>query len=418
MAAGVKAGMAGVLILALGSSALFWNETPKPNREPTAPAVASPLAFTNLPVPATGNSPPIRVCLTSKPVSSLKLKIDGAFTLRVMETGPTLKTGSALKESQVECAGQFVKIGSQSFPGTRLEIVPKRSPSVWVNGHQYRGVIRIHRQPDSKLLAVNVLPLEDYLASVVDSEMPAAFPNSARRAQAICSRTYALYQMGQSRSHPYFDVYSSTKSQNYLGYQYLSNGRRLAGESEKGRQIARETKGMVCIHNGKLFCTYYSAVCGGQTTRGDLVFRDAAPPLKSVACNYCEPARLYRWTEKFTNTAATKKLATLFGSSRSLISMMRRIDQDPLTPASLFQVTCGEQHIEISAANLRRKFSLPSAQFQIVQEGNVIRFEGQGHGHGVGFCQWGSRGLALQGKSAMEILQHYYPGSQVKTLPW
>ncbi|HZK23926.1 MAG TPA: SpoIID/LytB domain-containing protein [Oscillospiraceae bacterium] len=39
-----------------------------------------------------------------------------------------------------------------------------------------------------------------------------------------------------------------------------------------------------------------------------------------------------------------------------------------------------------------------------------ILFQGGGNGHGVGLSQWGSRGLAEDGRSFSEILQHYYPG--------
>jgi stage II sporulation protein D len=247
--------------------------------------------------------------------------------------------------------------------------------------------------------------------------MPTVFPPAARQAQAICSRTYAAYQMAQSRSHPYFDVYASTRSQNYLGYQYLSNGRRYVGETAGGRQIAAETAGLVCVYNGDVFCTYYSAVCGGQTTRGDLVFTDAAPPLKSVPCDYCRDAGLYRWTEKHTKPTTTRKLASLLGSSRNELTSISRTDNKPLTPASLFEASTGQNSVTISAVDLRRRLSLPSTTFQVWQDSGHFLFQGRGHGHGVGLCQWGARGQALAGKSAAEILSYYYPGSQVVSMP-
>ncbi len=372
----------------------------------------------SLPAPRTGKSPAIRVCVTAGSVSSLELQIDGPFTLQTVGSEKTLGTGKSLAETRVQCAGQTVRIGSRDYPCTRLEIVPKDSPAVWVNGHQYRGRLRIYRQPGGKLLAVNVLPLEDYIASVVDSEMPAAFPIAARKAQAICSRTYAVYQMAQSRSHPYFDVYSSTRSQNYLGYQYVSHGRRLAGETAEGRRIADETAGLVCVYQGEVFCTYYSAVCGGKSTRGDLVFSDAAAPLlKSVPCDYCRDAALYRWTEKPSKQTATQKLAPLLGTSKNLLTSISRTDNKPLTPASLFRISTKQKNVTLSATELRRRLALPSSTFQVWQDSGHFLFQGRGHGHGVGLCQWGARGQALAGKSAMQILTHYYPGSQVVPMP-
>jgi stage II sporulation protein D len=244
-----------------------------------------------------------------------------------------------------------------------------------------------------------------------------AFPKAAREAQAICSRTYAAYQMGVSRSHPYFDVFASTKSQRYLGYQYVSQGKRLAGESPQGRKIANETAGLVCLYAGEVFCTYYSAVCGGQTMKGDLVFADAALPLQQVSCDWCRAAPLYRWTEKQSKLAATRRLAPLLGSSKTELTSISRVDNKPLTPASLFAATNGKQTVRLSAVDLRRRMNLPSADFEVWQDTGHFLFQGKGHGHGVGLCQWGARGMALAGKSASEILRHYYPGSEIGPIP-
>lgn len=406
------------LLLSLGSYyALHVVEFPETSPESQASA-GSVTPVVNLPPPTNGTSPLIRVCLTSGPVSSLRLQVDGPFTVQAVGSDKPLLKGDSLKETRVQCVGQTIQVGRQSLRGTRLEIVPQTSPMIWVNGHQYRGQVRIYRQPGGKLLPINVLPLEDYIASVVDSEMPMAFPAAARKAQAICARTYAIYQIREQRSHPYFDVYSSTRSQNYLGYQYLSKGRRLAGETKEGRQIAQQTAGLVCTYQGRVFCTYYSAVCGGCTTRGDLVFSDAAPPLRAVSCDWCRDAKLYRWTEKLTKQTTTAKLASLLGSSRKKLSSIRREDNKPLTPASLFEASNGETHVSLSAVDLRRRLSLPSTSFEVWEDTQHFLFQGRGHGHGVGLCQWGARGMALAGKSAAEILHHYYPGAQITALPW
>jgi stage II sporulation protein D len=322
--------LAGLVISTAGYFTLHFVDVRASNPIPFPMASPAESTHSELPPPASGPSPSIRVCLTNNPVSSLDLQIDGPYSLYALGNDKPLESGKSLKESRVLCQGQNIRFGNREFHSTRLEIVPKDSPAIWVNGHQYRGRLRISRQPGGKLLAINVLPLEDYIASVVDSEMPRAFPEAARQAQAICSRTYAVYQMGQSRSHPYFDVYSSTRSQSYQGYQYLSNGRRLAGETAEGRQIARQTAGLVCTDHGEVFCTYYSAVCGGRTTEGGLVFRDAAQPLKSVHCDYCKDAGLYRWTEKHSQLSASQKLASLLGTSRNQLTSINLADNKQL----------------------------------------------------------------------------------------
>ena len=56
---------------------------------------------------------------------------------------------------------------------------------------------------------------------------------------------------------------------------------------------------------------------------------------------------------------------------------------------------------------------IKSAYFVVESEGDVLVFQGRGLGHGVGLCQWGARGMALQGKNYREILQHYFPGTHL-----
>jgi stage II sporulation protein D len=43
----------------------------------------------------------------------------------------------------------------------------------------------------------------------------------------------------------------------------------------------------------------------------------------------------------------------------------------------------------------------------------VIIENGKGFGHGLGLCQWGAQGQALEGTKAAEILRFYYPGSKL-----
>jgi stage II sporulation protein D len=73
--------------------------------------------------------------------------------------------------------------------------------------------------------------------------------------------------------------------------------------------------------------------------------------------------------------------------------------------------------VEFSGERLRSALgygALKSTRFEMLEysvEGEAagIQFQGRGFGHGVGLCQWGARHLAEKGKSAEEILAHYYP---------
>ena len=82
------------------------------------------------------------------------------------------------------------RIGTRETAGAAVEIEAEGPPAIWVDDHLYRGRVRFVRQGPRKMLVLNVVRLEDYIASVVDGEMPAAFPEAARQAQAIVARTY------------------------------------------------------------------------------------------------------------------------------------------------------------------------------------------------------------------------------------
>ncbi|MGH7130252.1 MAG: SpoIID/LytB domain-containing protein, partial [Planctomycetaceae bacterium] len=211
--------------------------------------------------------------------------------------------------------------------------------------------------------------------------------------------------------------------QKYLGFQYRSaDGRRLAGESDDSRRIARETAGRVCVDRGELFCTYYSAVCGGRTTPGRAVFADAAPPLQSVPCEWCAAAERSRWTVTVPKATLASRIERHFASRDQPFGSLRSLRQrSPSSPgaAAVFEADDGRRRYELSGADLRGLLpggTLPSPRFEIRRRGEQFVFEGRGHGHGVGFCQWGARGLALAGRSPTEIIEYYYPGCRVVVL--
>jgi stage II sporulation protein D len=366
----------------------------------------------------------IRVAVTPTPQKQIELSVEGAYQLQPVGSDKVLSRGQQLPTSTVTATGSGFKLGKSEFAVTRLEIVPTQSPAVWVNGHQYRGKLRLFRRSGGGILAVNVLPLGDYLASVVDSEMPLSFGEEARKAQAIAARTYALDVVRSDEGDAEFDVFASTSSQKYLGVQYRDGSRRLAGESEASRKIVRDTTGMVCTYQGRLFRTYYSAACGGRTTQGSAVFSDAVSALKSVPCDYCREARLYRWEADLPKSEVEAKLKTYFRSEGQTLEKLQSIklvsgSPDRGNEVPEFEIRDGQRALRISAATLRRQISvstLYSPFFSITEKSGRLHFDGRGHGHAVGLCQWGARGQGLEGKTCNQILRYYYSGASIVQL--
>lgn len=383
--------------------------------EPNPPGgsdVSLPIAKISRGAAGPAFDPEIRVNLTADRPPNLSIRCDRAYRIVPVGSDRVLARGRSLARCDVSATGNGLKLGSNRLPATRVELIPEQSPGVWVDGRQYRGRIRIFRLRNGDLFAINVLPLEQYVACVLDSEMPIAFGREARRAQAIAARTYALYQMEHNRGHPYFDLYDTARSQKYLGVKYPNgNGKLWAGESDDSREVVASTRGLVCVYEGRLFCTYFSACCGGRTTLGTDLFSDAAPILKSVRCEWCRDADLYRWTRTVPLADLTR------GTNLGRVTSVRDQSADVLAsrPTDVVTLSDGRRTSRVSHWDLRRH-DLPSPLFRAESSGRNLNVSGRGHGHGVGFCQWGARGQSAAGRPAEEILQFYYPGCRIVRL--
>lgn len=148
---------------------------------------------------------------------------------------------------------------------------------------KYRGEFEILSYR-GKLAVVNQLPLEEYLYSVVGTEMASGWPLEALKAQAVIARTYAL---GKGDRYSIAAVSDTTYDQAYYGIQR---------EAEDVRQAVRETAGMVLTYQGKLIEALYSSNAGGTTAVGTEVWGNDVPYLKSVTSpDHVANANLLNW---------------------------------------------------------------------------------------------------------------------------
>jgi stage II sporulation protein D len=376
-------------------------------------------------VPRTAEPPHVRVRLTAETAADFELEVSGSY--RIESGGPRrsrLEHGERLAACPVTATAAGLRIGNRTFAEPHLEILPSNAGSVWVDGHAYRGTVQVHRIDGQTVAAVNHVPLEAYVASVVDSEMPAEFGPEARKAQAVVARTYAVSHRQSVPREAIYDLYGSTRSQKYLGFQYrAADGRLLAGESEAGRRAAADTAGMICTYGGRPFCTYYSAVCGGQTMYGTEFFTDAAPPLTSVRCDWCRAARHYRWEVSVPRKKVEAALQQRFQARGLRFGSLRHLR--PAGPPiagrlTQFEGDDGRQRVRLAADELRELLgngTLLSPKFTVELRGEEVLFRGAGSGHGVGLCQWGARGLDHAGHSMQQILAFYYPGVKIVVAP-
>ena len=171
-------------------------------------------------------------------------------------------------QEEVFSQGEVVTINVDSdyFVGERIRVVPTvltgRIKLCNVNRNQgtpsYRGQIELLRTPEG-IAVVNELPLEEYLYSVVPSEMPASYPLEALKAQAICARTYAYGHMLRA-GYPQYGAHVDDST----SYQVYNN----ITETDSAVTAVKETYGqMILTAEGTVANTYYySTSCGVGTT--------------------------------------------------------------------------------------------------------------------------------------------------------
>ncbi len=81
----------------------------------------------------------------------------------------------------------------------------------------------------------------------------------------------------------------------------------------------------------------------------------------------------------------------------------------PPVPASSLPVITATSSVPAGSEGASRRASSTTE----TQAGTVV-FRGKGHGHGVGMCQNGAAAMARDGKTARQILAHYYPDATVR----
>jgi stage II sporulation protein D len=319
-----------------------------------------------------------------------------------------------------------IAVSGRTFTSEQIIIFPDNPHIFNLNGDEYRGKLEIILNPDSNSFdAINLVPLEPYLAGVISAEMPNYWEPEALKAQAIAARTYCLYikkRFGNGRN---WDVTKTQANQRYLG---------VSAESVQVWEAVNQTHGQILVckqANGRegLFPTYYGSSCGGHTENSKNVFGDSFAPLAGVPCPYCESVaktEFFYWPTVWINKASvTEKLLKRYPKLTELaevndINCIGQSDYEGfsrLTRIELIGSTGKKDNLRAEDFRLAIDPSgqqIKSTICRIINTGDKWAFvSGRGFGHGVGMCQCGAEGMARQGKTAKQILSYYYPSSKI-----
>lgn len=339
---------------------------------------------------------------------------------------------------------------------------------------KFKGTLKIIDE-NEYLTAINILSLEDYLLSVISSEMNASSSLELLKAHAVISRSWLLAQKDKAtklgddyqsvicddtqyirwydrEDHEHFDVCADDHCQRYQGISRAC--------TPTVRQAIEATYGEVLTYNGTICDARFSKCCGGVSEKFENTWEpvnhpyldkvtDSKPPVESgdlsgeqeakrwilstpgTFCNTSdekvlsavlndydrETHHFFRWTIVYTSEEISalihKRLGIDFGTITDLTPIERgvsgRIIRLKVT-GTRKTMTIGKELV------IRKAFSeshLYSSAFVAEKTERGFIFHGAGWGHGVGLCQIGAAVMGAQGYTYREILQHYFPGSQL-----
>lgn len=302
-------------------------------------------------------------------------------------------------------AGAFL-VGREKLRGEVLTIRPsdKSDGGLALDGRRYRGSLEL-RHRGAGLTAVNIVPVDDYLLSVVPEEMPTDWPAEALKAQSVAARSFALKSRGRHAAEGY-DLCTTTHCQLYKG---------IASEKTASTAAVRATRGEVLTYGGQPIEALFHTDSGGMTESSEDVWGNPIPYLRAVRDT---PLGTMPWTKTVSTADLEKKLA----AKGHNIGRLRAIELSPLAVghAAKDRTASGRVRamtvmgtkgsVTLSGTAWRSLLGLKSTLFSAKLTKDTVTFTGFGAGHGLGISQWGAKRLAETGKSYADILHHYYTG--------
>ena len=399
----------------------------------------------------------------------VKVGIVSGQKIRFSLNRPYMAKGESIEgEQTVEFSeGGILWRGSQY---RELTFTPQRDDAsfslfdvtIGVNFHWERkekqtflGTLRLVVEAD-KITAINELPVESYLASVISSEMKATAGLELLKAHAVISRSWLLAQMRRREEnqdqkngffsfqkkddeiirwydreeHTIFDVCADDHCQRYQGITKQT--------SKNVEQALKATRGQILCYGDEICDARFSKCCGGRTEEFQYCWEDTPKPyLVSVEDPFCnthdkavlaqvlndydqETNDFYRWTVDYTtdelSALVSEKLKDDLGTITDLIPLERgksgRIWKLKMVGTKK-TLTIGK---ELEIRRVLSESHLYSSAFDVEKTASGFRLHGKGWGHGVGLCQIGAAVMGQQGYKYQEILLHYYQGAEIKRI--
>ena len=406
---------------------------------------------------AKGEEPSVKVGIVS--AQKIHFSLNGAYVAK----GEVIQGDQTVEFSEGGILWNGNQYRSLTFtPQSAQSSFSLYDVTIGVNFHWERketqvflGTLRLVVESD-KITAINELPVESYLASVISSEMKATAGLELLKAHAVISRSWLLAQMKRREEnkeqkngffsfikkddelirwydredHTIFDVCADDHCQRYQGITKQT--------SKAVEQALKATRGQILCNGDDICDARFSKCCGGVTEEFQYCWEDTPKPyLVSVEDPFCnthdkavlsqvlndydlETNDFYRWTVEYSvdelSQLVNEKLKDDFGTIIDLIPLERgksgRIWKLKIVGTKK-TFTIGKE------LEIRRALSeshLYSSAFDVEKTDKGFRLHGKGWGHGVGLCQIGAAVMGQQGYRYDEILLHYYRNAEIKKI--
>ena len=226
-----------------------------------------------------------------KDANEFTFSVRGKYRVVDPLTNTEVDRGKRLRSCVVTVKQGGILIGEREYGVRRLRIIAKKDATIHWNGkkRRYRNQIDIILTAKGKFLVVNTLELESYVKGVLYHEVPHRWPMNVIKAQAVATRTYALYQINENKGQEY-DMTSDIYSQVYGG---------RSAERYRTNIAVNRTRGQILSYRGKVLPAYFHSNCGGHTEDAVELWKTDLPPLRGVKCGFCKGMPNYRWKKNF-----------------------------------------------------------------------------------------------------------------------
>lgn len=256
----------------------------------------------------------------------------------------------------------------------------------------------------SGLVPVAYVPVDDYVAGVVEAEGGTLFHPNYYRAQAIIARTWLLRNQRKHAAEGYM-VTDGVGSQVFHGLPKGAHASDIVW-------AAHSTRDSILVDRfGRAIEAVFHANSGGYTSRSEEVWSKAIPYLIAQPDTFSLRCPQTHWTKRLDKETFIRFFALKMGQSST----------DAAFRQAVLSIAQGSQRSALfvyggktlKLREVREKFGLRSTYFSVEDAGNEVVLRGKGFGHGVGLSQEGAYRMARLGYKTADILAHYYPGTRL-----